>query len=216
MPVCPLPPSPHYSLQGQLFILSASSADQRLESTEAISRTRSQPCTDFCTWPLSGPSQQTPLKLWLDHATATEGRLSDSPDSSTLLSGPLLLQLQFLVPAGSVAAIWINWVLSSAVPDSTMGPPSTHHERKHSPNAKKFGSEKSIPGPCQSPRNCRPWGCLTSQSAFATRWTGERPCLHSGDPYLEIHTQTNAMSKGYAENPNSRKVWNFSWNWASK
>ena len=214
MPVCPLPPSPHYRLQGQLFILSASSADQRLESTEAISRTRSQPCTDFYTCPLSGPSQQAPLKLWLDHATATEGRLSDSPDSSTLLSRPLLLQLQFLVPAGSVAAIWINWVLSPAVPDSTMGPPSTHHERKHSLNAKKFGSEKKHTG--AMPVLQEPWGCLTSQSAFATRWTGEGPCLHSGDPYLEIHTQTNIKPKGYAENPNSRKVWNFSWNWASK
>lgn len=59
------------------------------------------------------------------------------------------------------------------------------------------------------PGTAGPEAALTSQSAFATRWTGEGPCLHSGDPYLEINTQTNAMPKGYAENPNSRKSMKF-------
>ena len=68
---------------------------------EAISRTRSQPCPDFYTRPLSDPSQQTPLKLWLDHATATEDDLVT----------PLIHPFSFLDPSFSSFSFWSQQAL---------------------------------------------------------------------------------------------------------
>lgn len=96
----------------QLFS-SAHPSDQQQPTTicltansQATARTRSQPFTDLDTSLLCSSSQQISLRLSLvHHASASEGLLSDFPDLPALLLDPLLLQLQFFIPAGFSVAI---------------------------------------------------------------------------------------------------------------
>lgn len=120
MPDCPHPPSPLCSLfhfQGQQLYPSACPADRQQPVTRGWNansqrqllgpgHSLAQTSTD----PLGVRLSRLPSSSDLPTvpASASGGLLSDFPDSPTLLSGPLLLQVQFLIPAGSVAAIWKN------------------------------------------------------------------------------------------------------------
>lgn len=74
-------------------------------NSQAVARTGSPPSTDLDISLLCSSSQIS-LRLSLVHQdSASEGLLSDFPDLPALLLDPLLLQLQFLIPAGFSVAI---------------------------------------------------------------------------------------------------------------
>lgn len=114
-----MPVYPHSSPLCTLFLLfwlffpSSCPADQQQPTTicltanaQAIARTRSQPSIGLDTIPVCGPRQQIPHKLSLvHHASASGGLLSDFSDFHTLFLDPLLLQLQFFIPAGFFVAV---------------------------------------------------------------------------------------------------------------